>query len=119
MQRCGQCHRLVFYPRELCPYCSASDLTWEKLSGRGRVYSFTIVRKPSIPSFRSLAPYVYAIIELSEGVRLASNVINCLPEEVAIDMPVRPVFAKAPSSRTVLLFEPDPAPTKKPLLASG
>jgi uncharacterized OB-fold protein len=107
MQRCKQCNRLVFYPREICPYCSANNFTWEKVSGRGRVYSFTIVRKPSIPSFKYLAPYVYAIIELEEGIRLASNVINCMPEDVVIDMPVRPVFEKTPSSRTVLLFEPD------------
>jgi len=76
------------------------------MSGRGRVYSFTVVRRPLIPDFAAIAPYIYAIIELEEGVRLTSNIINCQFEDVYVDMPVKAVFRQE-DGRKVLLFEPE------------
>ncbi len=107
IQRCEQCQRYVFYPRTLCPYCLSETLEWVRASGKGRVYSYTIVRRAMHPAFQAEVPYVFAIIELEEGVRLASNVINCRPEDLRVDMPVKAVYHDVTSEITLLKFEPE------------
>ncbi|MGI6548774.1 MAG: Zn-ribbon domain-containing OB-fold protein [Syntrophomonadales bacterium] len=104
--RCDSCSQLVFYPREICPHCSGLEFTWEKMSGRGEVYSFTVIRRPFLPEFASLAPYVFAIIELEEGIRMASNVINCQPEDVYIGLSVQAVYDEDENGRKLVLFKP-------------
>lgn len=76
------------------------------MSGKGRVYSYTVIRKPHLLDFIPIAPYIYALVDLDEGIRIASNLINCTIEAVAIGMPVRAVYETA-GERTVVLFEPD------------
>jgi uncharacterized OB-fold protein len=106
IQRCQDCQALIFYPREICPHCSGMNFTWEKLSGLGCVYSFTIVRRPSIPAFASVAPYILAIVELAEGIRMTSNIVNCGLKDIRIGMPVRALFEETPQGQYLLLFEP-------------
>lgn len=107
IQRCGECQRYVFYPRALCPYCLSDRLEWVRASGKGRVYSYTVVRRAMHPAFQAEVPYVFAIIELEEGVRLPSNVINCRPEDLRVDMPVKAVYHDVTSEITLLKFEPE------------
>lgn len=77
----GQC---VFYPRVAAPGTGAQDLDWVEASGRGTVHATTVVRrKPPEPS------YSVALIDLAEGVRLMSEVVDIAPETVTIGMPVR------------------------------
>ena len=104
--RCDSCSQLVFYPREICPHCSGHKFTWERMSGRGSVYSYTVIRRPFWPEFAAISPYVLAIIELDEGIRMASNIINCPPEEVYIGMAVRATFNEDENGRKLVLFEP-------------
>lgn len=104
--RCKSCSRLVFYPREICPHCFGLDFIWERLSGKGRVYTFTIIRRPFLPEFAAIAPYVFAIVELEEGIRMATNIVNCPPEDVHIGMNVQAVFDTDEGGRKLLLFEP-------------
>lgn len=89
IQQCDHCQSYVFYPRSLCPYCLEPDLKWIQASGRGRVYSYTVVHISALPEFIDETPYVYAIIELDEGVRMPGTVIDCRPEEVYVGMPVQ------------------------------
>ncbi len=90
---CAWCNHYFWYPRQNCPFCLRTDWTWEKVSGHGRVYSFTVVRQPVNPAFNPDVPYAYAIIELDEGVRMISNIVECkVPDEVQINMPVQAVF---------------------------
>jgi len=86
-QYCPSCTRYVFYPRERCPYCWESDLDWQPLSGLGRVYSYTVVRVSALPEFQP--PYVYALVDLDEGVRLATNIEDCPLDCIEVGMPVR------------------------------
>ncbi len=104
--RCNSCSQLVFYPREICPHCASLEFTWEKMSGRGKVYSFTVIRRPFLPEFAAMSPYVFAIIELEEGIRMASNIINCQPNDVYIGQSVRAVFEEHENGRKLVLFEP-------------
>src|SRR5271155_2989987 len=69
IQRCGACREYVYYPRPRCPKCFSDQLAGERVSGRGKVYSYTVVRRASARSFGD-APYVLAIVELAEGTRL-------------------------------------------------
>ena len=94
LQRCGQCGQYVYYPRALCPYCSADDLAWTPVSGRGVVHAFTIPHRHPNPAFGSGAPYVVALIELEEGVRMMSNLIDVdpTPDAVRIGLPVEIVY---------------------------
>jgi uncharacterized OB-fold protein len=106
VQKCTTCEQLVFYPRDICPHCSGLEFTWERLSGQGMVYSFTVIRRPLLPEFAAIAPYVYAIIEMEEGIRLASTIIDCPVEDVFVGMPVVAVYNEEDSDRKVLLFKP-------------
>jgi uncharacterized OB-fold protein len=86
---CPHCQKAFFYPRRQCPFCLAEGWQWKPASGRGRVYSYTIVRVSALDEFRGATPYVYALIDLEEGVRLASNVVDCPEEILRPDMPVK------------------------------
>jgi uncharacterized OB-fold protein len=75
-QRCGDCGTIVFYPRAHCTGCLGTNLTWHTASGRGTVYTFSVVRKAEHPFFRGRVPYAVAWIDLDEGPRLLSNVVG-------------------------------------------
>ncbi len=106
LPRCNSCSNLVFYPRDICPHCSGLEFTWERMSGKGQVYTFTVIRRPFLPEFAAIAPYVFAIVELQEGIRMAANIVNCSPEDVHIGMNVQAVFEADESGRKLILFEP-------------
>lgn len=99
----------VFYPRVLAPGTLADDLEWREASGAATLYSFTIARRPTAPPWRDRAPQVIAIVELAEGPRLTSELVNAQPAEVKVGMPLRPVFSTDETGQTLLLFEPDRA----------
>jgi uncharacterized OB-fold protein len=90
---CAACHRYFHPPNPICPSCNSFDVAPRPVSGRGRVVSFTINRQAWTPEL--VEPYVVAIIELVEqaNLRLLSNIVDCDPNEVAIDMPVAVTFA--------------------------
>jgi len=80
IQHCGVCSKHVYFPRESCPYCGAVDLTWVTPSGHGTVYSVTTVRrKPEVGG-----DYNVSLIDLDEGVRLMSRVVDPSPDAVRI-----------------------------------
>jgi len=106
VQKCDDCGRLVFYPRPHCPDCLSEALTWTPLSGRGRVYTYTIVRRAMHPAFAPDVPYVFAIVELEEGPRLATNVVNCDIEAVRVELPVKAVYDSVAAGIALLKFEP-------------
>lgn len=108
VQRCSGCGRHIFFPRSLCPHCLSQALEWVTVSGRGKLYSYTVVRRAFHPAFQEDVPYVYAIVELGEGPRVTSNVVNCPLEALRVDMPLRAVYDSVTPEVTLLKFEPDP-----------
>ena len=86
LQLCLHCKRHVFYPRSVCPHCSSTDLDWVESSGRGRVYSFTVVHRAP-PGFAG-APYVVALVDLDEDVRLMTRLVDVAPTDVTIGLEV-------------------------------
>ena len=106
-QRCKQCASWIFYPREQCPTCFSRDLEYAPVSGKGRVFAYTIVYQPAHPAFEHEAPYAYAIVQLDEGVRMPTNIVDCPLEEIRIDMPVTVEFDDVSPEWTLVKFKPD------------
>ena len=106
LQRCAECQSYVFYPRSVCPHCLSERLEWTKADGRGKVYSYTIVRRAMNPSFADDVPYVFAIVELAEGPRVTTNIVNCAPDDVRVDMPVKATYDNVTPETALLKFEP-------------
>ncbi|MEA3025475.1 MAG: uncharacterized protein QOF91_760 [Alphaproteobacteria bacterium] len=88
LPHCNKCGKFWFPPSCLCPHCLSDDIGWREVSGRGRVHSFVIVHRVYHPAFISEVPYVVAVIELDEGPRLLSNVVNVKPARVHCGMRV-------------------------------
>jgi uncharacterized OB-fold protein len=92
LQRCEACGQHQFYPRSICAACASERLAWTLALGRGRVKSFTVIRRAVSAAYESEVPYVVALIELAEGPTLMSNVVGCAPEAVRIGALVRVRF---------------------------
>ena len=83
-QRCSDCGRWRHVPREICPACSSWNWSWEQSSGHGTVYTYTIAERPMHPAFAEQCPYAAVVVEMEEGVRLLSRVVDCPPSELEI-----------------------------------
>lgn len=92
LPQCGDCDEIFFYPRVWCPKCFSQNLKWYKASGRGKVYSFSVIHQAPFPAYKGDVPYVLAIIALEEGPHMMSNVLNCDPDSVLVEMPVEVTF---------------------------
>ena len=107
LPRCRHCARFHFYPRELCPHCFSKDLEWVPASGRAHLYTYSIIHQPANPAFAPDVPYVYATVQLDEGVFMMSNVINCrIPDDIKIEMPLTAVFDDVSPEWTLVKFQP-------------
>ena len=104
IQRCAACRNYIYYPRNRCPKCFSDHLSWERVSGRGKVYSYTVVRRASSRAFGD-APYVLAIVELAEGPRMTTNVV-APPDKVRVEMPVQVFFDDVTPETTLVKFKP-------------
>ena len=92
LQRCRDCHVVQHRPRGLCVSCLSSGIEHFVATGRGEVYTYSIVRQNQMPTFRNALPYVVAYVQLEEGPQILSNIVGCDPEAVSIGMPVRVDF---------------------------
>lgn len=110
LQRCDACSRFRFPPGETCPGCGSDRASWIESSGRGSVFSWIVVTHP-VPReiYAPDVPYVVALVDLAEGVRMATNIVGCQPGSIVAAMPVEVVFDRV--SETVVLprFRPAPA----------
>ncbi|MFF7154735.1 OB-fold domain-containing protein [Streptomyces sp. NPDC008139] len=88
IQRCPSCHATQHYPRLICRVCAATP-EWEAASGRGTVYTYTVVRQAGMPGFDEDAPYVIALVDLDEGPRMMGNITGCPVDEVRVGQRVQ------------------------------
>jgi uncharacterized OB-fold protein len=89
-QRCRNCKKAVFIPAVMCRYCGSLELDWEKSSGKGRVYSWSIVWRPQTPAFT--VPYAPAIVDVAEGYQMLTDLIGIEPDQIKAGMPVEVEF---------------------------
>ena len=103
--RCDSCRALVWYPRGFCPDCGGRSLSWEESSGTGSVYSFTVTRR-GLGAWRDAGPYVLAYVELDEGPRMMTNIVDCDVDTVRIGQRVGVVFADTGEGTALPRFRP-------------
>jgi uncharacterized OB-fold protein len=101
VQRCHDCGRHQFYPRAFCTACLSEHLEWVDAAGTGSIYTFTICRVPAHPSMTDKVPYAVAVIELDEGIRMLTNIVDCPIERIRVGARVELRFERI-SADTVL-----------------
>ena len=107
IERCAECHAARFPPVAVCPHCGSPRSQWVTASGRGTVFSWIVVRHP-VPRdvYAGEVPYVVALVELEEGVRMPTNIVGCAPEAIRPGMPVEVVFDDVSAEITLPRFRP-------------
>ncbi len=106
IQKCRDCGDLRFHPRALCTNCMSSRTEWIRCSGRGKIYTFTVTYQNGSSGFRDSLPYVLAWVELEEGVKMLTNIVECPPDQVKIDQRVEAVFDDVTPDVTLVKFRP-------------
>ena len=91
-QRCSKCAKFRFPPQAFCPACLASEFEWVPVSGKGKVYSHVTYHRAWHPAYQEKVPYNVSLIDLEEGIRMMSNVVDCKPDEVYVNMAVEVVY---------------------------
>ena len=112
-QHCSDCKAWRHVPRELCAECGSWNWEWRASSGRGRIFTWTIIERALHPAFAGEVPFAAVVVELEEGVRLLSHVIDCPLDQLEMDLPVEVVFDAVTDDITLPRFrrsqtEPDP-----------
>jgi uncharacterized OB-fold protein len=99
VKRCAACGETHHYPRSICPFCWSDRTEWREASGRGRVYSFSVMR-------RAPQPYAIAYVTLDEGVTMMTNIVDCDLDTIRIGQAVRVVFRPSDGGPPVPMFTP-------------
>jgi uncharacterized protein len=102
--RCNACERTFWHPRPRCPHCGSGNVGWISGSGKGAIHTFTVVRQSGDPFFKTRLPYAVAMVELDEGVRLMSNIVDTPIEALRIGMRVEVMFEAAGDGMAIPLF---------------
>lgn len=92
VQFCKDCTSNIFYPRKFCPECWSGNLDWKEASGKAKIYTFSTAYSMVEPKFMDGLPYTIAYVDLEEGIRMMTRIVECKPEDVTFDMEVEVVF---------------------------
>ena len=106
VQQCDACRGWVFYPRSRCSHCLSDRLNWREVSGRGTLYTFTIARVPTAPQFVDEVPQKLAVVQLDQGVRLTTTLVNVAESDIRIGMSVKPYFDVVGPDAVLLRYQP-------------
>lgn len=104
-QYCRRTGKFQFFPRPVSIFTGRRDLEWRELSGRGRIFSYTIARRAPEP-FRGHEPFFIATVTLEEGINVIANVVNCPPEKLSVGLDVKPYWHPLPDGAHLLMFQP-------------
>ena len=99
VKTCKACGKLHYYPRTICPHCLNSDTDWVEASGKGTIYTYSVMR-------RTETPYVIAYVTLEEGVTMLSNIVECDVDDVAVGQTVEVVFRDTEGGHSLPVFRP-------------
>ena len=106
LQRCTGCATWRHPPRVLCAACGSDAWTWQPVSGRGRVYTWTTTHRATDPAFAEHLPYAVLVVELEEGPRLVGNLVGLDPAELALDLAVEIVLDRRSDTVALVDFRP-------------
>ncbi|MFI5865265.1 Zn-ribbon domain-containing OB-fold protein [Streptomyces sp. NPDC051546] len=109
LRRCGECGKAHHYPREFCPACWAGEdrVTWETASGQATLYTWSVIHRNDLPPFGERVPYVAAVVELEEGPRMMTEVVDGTGESsLRVGMELEVTFREAAEGIWVAVFAP-------------
>lgn len=110
MPYCTECDRTFFYPRTICPHCGSMYVEWRFASGRGTIYSYTVVRRAPSPAFAADVPYTVALADLDDGCRIVARVVPEDASRAVVGAPFRIDYQDVTDSLTLpVLRLSDPA----------
>jgi len=105
IHRCGVCGR-TYWPASRCIEHSARDMTWVEASGRGELYTYTVLHHAYTPDMQGKTPYVVGVVKLDEGPFFHTNIVDCAIEDVAVGMPLEMVMTRHPGGLSLPVFRP-------------
>jgi uncharacterized OB-fold protein len=99
LKKCAACGQIHHYPRAICPFCASDRTEWTSASGRGTIYSFSVMRRVPVP-------YAIASVTLEEGVTMMTNIVDCSLDAIRIGQRVKVVFKPTDGGPPVPMFAP-------------
>ncbi|MEP6623150.1 MAG: Zn-ribbon domain-containing OB-fold protein [Acidimicrobiia bacterium] len=106
IKHCNSCDQHHFYPRPFCPHCWSEDVEWVDASGRATLYTWSVVHRNDLPPFPDRIPYVAAVVDLAEGPRMMTNVVDCEFDALCVGMDLEAVFHPTSDEVTIVQFRP-------------
>lgn len=103
---CRSCKRAHYYPRPFCPHCWSGEVELRTASGRGALYTWSVIHVNDLPPFKEWLPYVAAIVDLEEGVRVSTNIVGCEIQALRIGMAVSVEFTQITPEISKAVFRP-------------
>jgi uncharacterized OB-fold protein len=103
-QRCKACNTWRHLPRHGCAACGSPAWEWAPSTGRGRLFSWTVTHQAPFPGFAT--PYIVAVIELEEGIRMAAGLLDASPAQLRLDLPVELEMVPVSETSAVPFFRP-------------
>jgi hypothetical protein len=106
MGHCPACGRHHFYPRPFCPRCHEADVEWVEASGEATLYTWSVVHRNDLPPWPDRVPYVAAVVELAEGPKMMTRLVDCEPEQLEVGMPLALTFVDHTDEQRLPVFRP-------------
>lgn len=106
LRSCNDCGVVHYYPRPFCPECWGDDVTWIEASGRATLYTHSTVYVNDLPPFNERVPYIAAVVDLAEGPRMMTEIVDCEPDQLEIGMPLELAFRDVSDEVTIAVFRP-------------
>jgi len=99
VRKCKSCGQAHHYPRTICPFCFSDDTEWVEASGKGTIYSYSVMRRAPVP-------YAIGYVTLAEGPRMLTNIVDCDLDALKCDQPVTVVFKPTDGGPPLPMFTP-------------
>ena len=106
IKHCTACDAFHYYPRPFCPSCWSDDVEWYEASGRATVYTYSTVYVNDLPPFGPQVPYVAAVVELEEGPRMMTRLVDCTKDDITLGMPVEVTYTDLDDELKIAVFRP-------------
>ena len=106
IRHCNACGEDHFYPRPFCPKCWSDDVEWFEASGKATLYTWSVVHRNDLPPFHERVPYVAAVVDIEEGPRMMTNVVDCEFDALEIGMALEAVYFPTSEDVTIVQFKP-------------